>query len=152
MKFEWVSAGKISIYSRAFYAQDTYHIWWCRQWNAKFGTSQQMARFPLDLSSLFVCLWGRVISSVIFLVQNVKVLEMFNRYPFKPKTRNTSNQETRIERLDRDSDWAQMQCNCMHWRDRLKPILFITEEQINNSSDITNNICQMLTNSWWTQR
>lgn len=39
---------------------------------------------------------------------------MFNRYPFKPKTRNTWNQETRIERLDRDSDWAQMQCNCMH--------------------------------------
>lgn len=31
---------------------------------------------------------------------------MFNRYPFKPKTRNISNQETRIERLDRDSDWA----------------------------------------------
>lgn len=48
-------AGKISIYSRAFYAQDSYHIWWCRQWSAKFGTSQQMARFPLDLFNFRLC-------------------------------------------------------------------------------------------------
>lgn len=50
-----VRAGKINIYSRAFYAQDSYHIWWCRQWNAKFGTSQQMARFHLDLFNFRLC-------------------------------------------------------------------------------------------------